>query len=306
MHPARTLVALLAAVMLGVAPGSCLAQTLPCAASVALVRTVLAEQGLDAAIRIYSARVMSDCLGREQAAVARALAQRHLPAVAAAEAGGAPPSAQLQIVRRGLALDGTAWQLRELEGDLIQAAAASPGTSEFAAASASYLAAMQHMTAPQDGQSPPRTDEVARVASKIEQTSLLSERVSPEAIGRILTVVRVAQPIYYKEGRAEFTELGHLAVAELLAMLRSRGMPAVRLLGHTDARGSPAANDRLSLARAQAVVTYLEQNGYPPGRATAEGRGSRDPYQPVPIAGVTFTQAQRWQMDRRVDVVLTP
>ncbi|WP_431272505.1 OmpA family protein [Dankookia sp. P2] len=287
-----------------------------CAESVAMVRTALAEQGLDAAIAVYKARVFADCLGPEQGEVARALALRYLPLIATADASGTAPAAKLDIVRRGLALDATAWQRAELEGDLTQAAAAAPEPADFAAAFAAYRAALRTMTDGPAGQTPPRTDEIDRVARKMEQAGLLSEQVVPGAAGlevvdskaaRNLTAIsRLARPVYFREGTPEFTEMGSQAAAEILAMLRSRDMPGVRVIGHADARGSAAANERLSRARAQALVRYLERNGYPPGRATAEGRGSREPYPLTPIAGVTFTQPQRWQLDRRVEVEIRP
>ena len=302
------------AAVFGAGPG--LGQPAPsCPASVALVRSTLAEQGLDAAIEVYKTRVLADCPGPEQAGVARALALRHLPAIADAQAAGVPPAALLELLRRGLALDRTAWQLREVEGDLIQAAATPATPADFAAAFTAYQAALLGMSNLRPGQTPPRSDEVDRVGRKMEQAGLLSERPIPDMPGpagsatetaRSFTVTRIAQPIYFRENTASFTDLGRQAAAEVLAMLRSRGFPQVRVIGHTDIRGSVAANDRLSLARARAVVRFLEQNGYPPNRARAEGRGSRDPYQPVPITGVTFTQAQRWQMDRRVEVVIMP
>jgi outer membrane protein OmpA-like peptidoglycan-associated protein len=276
---------------------------------------VLATQGLDAAINTYRTRVLLDCLGSEQAEAARALALRHLPVVAAAEAADAAPADRLQLVRRGLSLDGTVWQLHEVAGDLVQAAAAVPGPSDFAAALADYQAALRSMTSQPAGQPAPAADDVNRVAQKAEQAALLSGQAVSGAsrldalaatTARSFTVVRVSQPVYFREGTADLTELGQQAAAGMLAMLRSRGMPRVRVIGHADSRGTVAANDRLSLARAQAVVRYLQQNGYQPGRATAEGRGSREPYKPLPIAGVTFTQDQRWQMDRRVEVVITP
>ncbi|HET8871494.1 MAG TPA: OmpA family protein [Aquabacterium sp.] len=50
-----------------------------------------------------------------------------------------------------------------------------------------------------------------------------------------------------------------------------------RVVGHTDNVGSDAINDKLSLARAQSVVSYLESTGVRPSNLSAEGHGKREP-----------------------------
>ncbi len=54
----------------------------------------------------------------------------------------------------------------------------------------------------------------------------------------------------------------------------------VLVVGHTDDRGSDAANDRLSLARAASVAKYLETKGIAASRIAVEGRGESEPMAP--------------------------
>jgi outer membrane protein OmpA-like peptidoglycan-associated protein len=58
----------------------------------------------------------------------------------------------------------------------------------------------------------------------------------------------------------------------------SRGWPAseLRIVGHTDASGSAAANDALSLDRAASVRDWLVARGVPAPRISVAGRGARD------------------------------
>jgi len=51
----------------------------------------------------------------------------------------------------------------------------------------------------------------------------------------------------------------------------------LRLVGHTDSQGTPATNLPLSQRRAAAVAGWLAQNGVPPARLAAEGRGQGQP-----------------------------
>lgn len=68
--------------------------------------------------------------------------------------------------------------------------------------------------------------------------------------------------------------LGDLVAAMLSPELREHRF---LIEGHTDASGHPAANQRLSLQRAQEVRLYLVTLGVAPERLRAVGRGASEP-----------------------------
>jgi outer membrane protein OmpA-like peptidoglycan-associated protein len=78
-----------------------------------------------------------------------------------------------------------------------------------------------------------------------------------------------------------------------------RDNPGVRVAidGHTDARGSDAHNDALSLRRADAVRAAFDQMGVTRARFTVDGHGERQP-----VASNATPQGMR--QNRRVEVTL--
>lgn len=55
----------------------------------------------------------------------------------------------------------------------------------------------------------------------------------------------------------------------------------VRIIGHADASGTPAANQALSIKRAESVRDYLVSKGTDPALLVTEGVGANDPKNPA-------------------------
>jgi outer membrane protein OmpA-like peptidoglycan-associated protein len=72
------------------------------------------------------------------------------------------------------------------------------------------------------------------------------------------------------DAKALLQKLAHVLNADALA---SR---PIKVVGHTDAAGSDELNAVLSVARAEAVSTYLAEQGVPGRRLVASGVGKRD------------------------------
>jgi OOP family OmpA-OmpF porin len=65
---------------------------------------------------------------------------------------------------------------------------------------------------------------------------------------------------------------------DLVGKLKGVNLEVIIVVGHTDNVGNAAANQRLSLQRAEAVKKYLVGKGIEPNRIYTEGKG---PTQPV-------------------------
>lgn len=72
------------------------------------------------------------------------------------------------------------------------------------------------------------------------------------------------------------------------------GFLVLEVTGHTDSSGDEGQNVQLSLARAEAVVTYLSARGMPSERLIADGVGSAEPI-------ATGSSRRARQLNRRVE-----
>jgi OmpA-OmpF porin, OOP family len=99
--------------------------------------------------------------------------------------------------------------------------------------------------------------------------------------------LRYALPVSsFKSGSAELPDALKKQLDVFAQVLKSRkgSRKAVRIEGHTDASGAPAANVALSQRRAEAVRDYLVDQGADAAMLTAVGLGAselRDPKNPL-------------------------
>ena len=70
---------------------------------------------------------------------------------------------------------------------------------------------------------------------------------------------------------------GKAALDGVLARLQGMNTEAIVTVGHTDAIGATAYNDKLSLRRAEAVKSYLVSKGVEASRVFVEGKGEAQP-----------------------------
>ncbi|MBX3611618.1 MAG: OmpA family protein [Hydrogenophaga sp.] len=86
--------------------------------------------------------------------------------------------------------------------------------------------------------------------------------------------------LYFDFARASLRPESEAVLAQILAWHRAHPQVRLRIEGHTDAIGAASANDALSLARAQAVVSALVARGARTDALQAIGHGARQPVAP--------------------------
>jgi len=105
----------------------------------------------------------------------------------------------------------------------------------------------------------------------------------------------LARAIYFNTGKASFTDATQVRLMKVSELLGTHKDLPFRVEGHTDNTGSDKINDKLSQDRANAVMKYLIDNGFPADKIRAIGYGSKNPISD------NSTKLGR-QENRRVDI----
>lgn len=103
--------------------------------------------------------------------------------------------------------------------------------------------------------------------------------------------------VEFEPGSAVLRPESTVILDELASTLKRLGERRVEVIGHTDAQGSRSSNVALSLARAQAVKSYLVNQGLGTERIATSGMG---PDQPVADNSTEAGRARNRRIEFRV------
>jgi outer membrane protein OmpA-like peptidoglycan-associated protein len=105
-------------------------------------------------------------------------------------------------------------------------------------------------------------------------------------------------PVTFAYRTTSFTSVGLDAARELLGALQEQKPSRILLVGHTDVRGTPEFNMKLSRDRAEAVAAFLRENGLTIPIDT-DGKGANDPMHLSDTSGLT--EEDIYALNRRVE-----
>ena len=105
-------------------------------------------------------------------------------------------------------------------------------------------------------------------------------------------------PVTFEYRTTTFTSVGQDAARELLGALQEQKPSRILLVGHTDVRGTAEFNMKLSRDRADAVASFLKQNGLAIPIET-EGKGANEPMHLSDTSGLT--EEDIYALNRRVE-----
>jgi len=117
---------------------------------------------------------------------------------------------------------------------------------------------------------------------------------------RGITPQKIPMPITFDYAKASFTPVGKMAAEELAAALKEQRPARIRLVGHTDVRGSVETNLKLSAARSETVAAYLKEIGVEATIETA-GVGANEPLAIPDSSGLS--QEDIYALNRRVEFI---
>ena len=157
------------------------------------------------------------------------------------------------------------------------------------------------------GGRPPRPTAVTRVATAPDAAPTAAPRssagdagVRPPALPTGLPELPTGRPdlvISFSTNTVALRAEEGARLAQLVARLRREPELNVLVTGHTDQRGDPELNQRISLSRARRVTELIVAGGVPYQRITTRGYGELRPLGP----GIPGT----WVRSRRVAIYLT-
>lgn len=111
-------------------------------------------------------------------------------------------------------------------------------------------------------------------------------------------VINFKEKVLFAYDKSDLGTSAQSSLTKLVNVLNKYPDTDIQIIGHTDANGSDAYNQKLSEQRANAVINFLSSNNIGTSRLTAKGMGESDP-----IAS-NDTEDGRAQ-NRRVEFVIT-
>ncbi len=109
-------------------------------------------------------------------------------------------------------------------------------------------------------------------------------------------ITELARAIYFKTGKATFTDETAIRLEGVSKILSDYTNEKFVIEGHTDSSGSDKVNQKISQKRADAVLNYLIEKGFPVENITAVGYGESKPI------GDNKTSKGK-QQNRRVEII---
>ena len=89
--------------------------------------------------------------------------------------------------------------------------------------------------------------------------------------------VTFAADAFYDVGKSVLKPDAKAKLDDLVSKTAGVNLEVIIAVGHTDSDGSPAMNQKLSVARAESVKAYLVSKGVEANRVYTEGKGEKSP-----------------------------
>jgi len=147
-----------------------------------------------------------------------------------------------------------------------------------------------------------RTAEVP--PGRLERTQALLGELQARQDAQQAIVIDLPADVLFDFDKADLRPDAQPSLARAAELLQSYPAAPVQVRGHTDAKGTDAYNDALSMRRAEAVAAVLARTAGP-GRITARGLGKRQPVAPDTRPDGSDDPEGR-QRNRRVEIVIEP
>ncbi|OJT48612.1 OmpA family protein [Pseudomonas moraviensis] len=122
----------------------------------------------------------------------------------------------------------------------------------------------------------PENTEVDHRGCPLPQYPVAVKPVEPAPQTEVITLSDAGN-VLFDFDKSDLTAAAKAQLDTLMDKLRNADVVSIKVIGHTDSKGSDAYNQALSERRASSVAAYLLSQGLAPNKLTSEGRGESEP-----------------------------
>ena len=122
----------------------------------------------------------------------------------------------------------------------------------------------------------PENTEVDHRGCPLPQYPVAVKPVEPAPQTEVITLSDAGN-VLFDFDKSDLTPAAKAQLDTLMDKLRNADVVSIKVIGHTDSKGSDAYNQALSERRASSVAAYLLSQGLAPNKLTSEGRGETEP-----------------------------
>ena len=137
----------------------------------------------------------------------------------------------------------------------------------------------------------------ANATAIIKQNGNISVRDSEQG-----NVLSIASDVLFNFDSAQLSAKAEANLNDIATIINEISEGVVKVVGHTDAKGTDQYNLKLSKSRAQSVAEFLVKQGVDRSRLSPEGRGESDPVAKNKLNGKDNPDGR--QKNRRVEFIL--
>ena len=117
----------------------------------------------------------------------------------------------------------------------------------------------------------------ALVAPKAAAPAAAAPAAAAPAAAAAASKVTYAADAFFDFDKAVLKAEGKAKLDDLVSKVKAINLEVIIAVGHTDATGGDAYNQKLSVARSEAVKAYLVSKGIEKNRVYTEGKGEKQP-----------------------------
>ena len=141
-------------------------------------------------------------------------------------------------------------------------------------------------------------DFTVEIGTALDRVFVLNPKAPPPQVRVTRRAIRITDKIYFDTNAATIMQTSHRLLSAVAETLKAHPeVKVVRVEGHTDSRSSDAYNMKLSQNRADAVRSYLMNQGVAGERLVAVGLGEREPLD-------ARETPDAWDLNRRVEFMI--